>query len=403
MAAMGAHVRAMLDLQARGAITFDYGNNIRAQAEKAGVADAFRIPGFVPEYIRPLFCRGKGPFRWAALSGDPADIDATDRLALEMFADDEPLCRWIRLAVGARRVPGPAGAHLLARLRRARALRPRDQRPGPPRRGQGADRHRPRSSRHRFGGVAEPGDRGHARRQRRDRRLADPECAAEHVVGRDLGVGPPRRRRRHRLLAARGHGDRRRRHPRSGRETAARPDLRSWQRRRAARGRGLPGRHRHSARARNRHAHAAGELADDDSRASHARAPRARGPRRIRRIGTAHPGRARRLRQRPHVAAAAAARSDRAHPGAVHGRRADRDHAGAVLHGAARVVAVPGARLRTGPRLGAGRPRRVRRDAGVARHGARPGRRRRRRSCSTSSSSSAPSRASPACAACCAI
>src|SRR5688500_11915508 len=98
MAAMGTHVRAMLDLQARGAIAFDYGNNLRAQAEKAGVADAFQIPGFVPEYIRPLFCRGKGPFRWAALSGDPADIAATDRLALEMFADDAPLCRWIRLA-----------------------------------------------------------------------------------------------------------------------------------------------------------------------------------------------------------------------------------------------------------------------------------------------------------------
>ena len=97
-AAMGVHVRAMLDLQTRGAITFDYGNNIRAQAEKAGVIEAFRIPGFVPEFIRPLFCRGKGPFRWAALSGDPADIAATDRLALEMFADNAPLCRWIRLA-----------------------------------------------------------------------------------------------------------------------------------------------------------------------------------------------------------------------------------------------------------------------------------------------------------------
>jgi urocanate hydratase len=96
--AMGRHVRAMLALQARGAIAFDYGNNIRAQAEKAGVTEAFQIPGFVPEYIRPLFCRGKGPFRWAALSGDPADIAATDRLALEMFGDDEPLCRWIRLA-----------------------------------------------------------------------------------------------------------------------------------------------------------------------------------------------------------------------------------------------------------------------------------------------------------------
>ncbi len=97
-AAMGAHVAAMLELQARGAIVFDYGNNIRAQAEKAGVVDAFRIPGFVPEFIRPLFCRGKGPFRWAALSGDPADIAATDRLALEMFKDDAALCRWIRLA-----------------------------------------------------------------------------------------------------------------------------------------------------------------------------------------------------------------------------------------------------------------------------------------------------------------
>jgi urocanate hydratase len=95
---MAEHVRAMLELQKRGAVTFDYGNNIRAQAQKGGVANAFDIPGFVPGYIRPLFCRGKGPFRWAALSGDPADIAATDRLALEMFADDEPLCRWIRLA-----------------------------------------------------------------------------------------------------------------------------------------------------------------------------------------------------------------------------------------------------------------------------------------------------------------
>jgi urocanate hydratase len=98
MASMATHVRAMLDLQARGAVTFDYGNNIRAQAQQAGVVNAFDIPGFVPEYVRPLFCEGKGPFRWAALSGDPEDIHATDRLALEMFAHDEPLCRWIRMA-----------------------------------------------------------------------------------------------------------------------------------------------------------------------------------------------------------------------------------------------------------------------------------------------------------------
>jgi urocanate hydratase len=101
MAAMAAHVEAMLQLRRRGSVAFDYGNNIRAQARAAGVADAFAIPGFVPEYIRPLFCEGKGPFRWAALSGDPEDIRVTDRLALEMFADNEPLCRWIRMA-GAR-------------------------------------------------------------------------------------------------------------------------------------------------------------------------------------------------------------------------------------------------------------------------------------------------------------
>ena len=98
MAAMAIHVRAMRALQDRGAVTFDYGNNIRAQAQKAGVPDAFTIPGFVPEYVRPLFCEGKGPFRWAALSGDPKDIAATDELALGMFAHDDALCRWIRLA-----------------------------------------------------------------------------------------------------------------------------------------------------------------------------------------------------------------------------------------------------------------------------------------------------------------
>ena len=98
MAAMAAHVRAMLALRQRGAVAFDYGNNIRAQAQQAGVRNAFDIPGFVPEYIRPLFCEGKGPFRWAALSGDPEDIRVTDEAALEMFGHDEPLARWLRLA-----------------------------------------------------------------------------------------------------------------------------------------------------------------------------------------------------------------------------------------------------------------------------------------------------------------
>ncbi|HEX9704022.1 MAG TPA: urocanate hydratase [Gemmatimonadales bacterium] len=98
VASIALHVRAMLDLQKRGAVTFDYGNNIRAAAMDAGVRDAFRIPGFVPEYIRPLFCEGRGPFRWVALSGDAKDLDRTDRLVLELFPEDEHLRRWITLA-----------------------------------------------------------------------------------------------------------------------------------------------------------------------------------------------------------------------------------------------------------------------------------------------------------------
>ena len=99
-ASMAVHVNAMLDLQRSGAIAFDYGNNIRRFAQDAGCAEAFNIPGFVPEYIRPLFCEGNGPFRWVALSGDPADIARTDELALELFPHNEILNRWMRLARG---------------------------------------------------------------------------------------------------------------------------------------------------------------------------------------------------------------------------------------------------------------------------------------------------------------
>ena len=98
MRSMATHVEAMVALQQKGAITFDYGNNIRTQAKKAGVENAFNIPGFVPEYIRPLFCEGKGPFRWVALSGDPTDIARTDKLALELFPKNEILARWMKLA-----------------------------------------------------------------------------------------------------------------------------------------------------------------------------------------------------------------------------------------------------------------------------------------------------------------
>jgi urocanate hydratase len=97
-ATASAHVEAMLTIQRAGAVTFDYGNNIRTVAFDAGVRDAFDIPGFIPEYVRPLFCEGKGPFRWVALSGDPADIARTDALVLELFPYDEHLKRWIALA-----------------------------------------------------------------------------------------------------------------------------------------------------------------------------------------------------------------------------------------------------------------------------------------------------------------
>ncbi len=98
LASMADHVRAMLDMQKAGAITFDYGNNIRQNAFKQGVKDAFAFPGFVPAYIRPQFCEGRGPFRWVALSGDPADIAVTDDLVLELFPTDENLRRWINMA-----------------------------------------------------------------------------------------------------------------------------------------------------------------------------------------------------------------------------------------------------------------------------------------------------------------
>jgi urocanate hydratase len=95
---MAVHVEAMVGFLDAGAEVFDYGNSIRGEAQLAGYERAFAFPGFVPAYIRPLFCEGKGPFRWAALSGDPADIAATDRAILELFPDNEPLARWIRLA-----------------------------------------------------------------------------------------------------------------------------------------------------------------------------------------------------------------------------------------------------------------------------------------------------------------
>ena len=169
-------------------------------------SDAFDIPGFVPEYIRPLFCEGRGPFRWVALSGDPEDIYRTDRLALELFPHNETLARWMPLARAAHPLSGAAGAHLLAGLRRARGVRRGHEPAGALGRIEGAHRDRARPSGRGIGGLALPRDRRHARRLGRHRRLAAAQRAGQHRGGRVVGFHPQRRRRGHRLLAACRHG-----------------------------------------------------------------------------------------------------------------------------------------------------------------------------------------------------
>ena len=120
MESMAAHVQAMLDMQKRGAEVFDYGNNLRQRAYDYGVKNAFDYPGFVPAYIRPLFCEGKGPFRWVALSGDPEDIYRTDEAIMELFPEDEHLHRWLDFSPQARPFRRSAITHLLAGVRRTR-------------------------------------------------------------------------------------------------------------------------------------------------------------------------------------------------------------------------------------------------------------------------------------------
>ena len=127
---MAVHVRAMLDFWKQGIPTLDYGNNIRQRALDMGVKDAFDFPGFVPAYIRPLFCRGVGPFRWAALSGDPEDIYKTDAKVKELMPHDKHLHHWLDMARAAHPLPGSAGAHLLGRPRRPASHRPCLQRDG---------------------------------------------------------------------------------------------------------------------------------------------------------------------------------------------------------------------------------------------------------------------------------
>ena len=209
-----ASARRWCAFQERGSVVFDYGNSLRAEARTAGYADAFAYPGFVEAYVRPLFCEGIGPFRWAALSGDPDDIAATDRAIVELFPENEGLQRWMRMAKERIAFQGlPARICWLGYGERHRAgLRINELvRSGEVTR---ADRDRPRPPRLGLGRLALPRDRGHARRLRRDRRLAAPERHAERLVGRRLGGAAPRRRRRHRALDPLGRPGRRRRHGR---------------------------------------------------------------------------------------------------------------------------------------------------------------------------------------------
>ena len=218
MASMADHV-GDAGVPGGRSVTFDYGNNLRAQAQTAGVANAFDFPGFVPAFIRPLFCEGKGPFRWAALSGDPQDIRRTDEAILDLFPGDVSLARWIRLAQAKVPFQGlPARICWLGYGERARAGLAFNElvQSGAVKAPIVIGRGRPRC---RLGGLTQPRDGGHARRFGCHRRLAAAQRARQHGRRGDLGEHPPRRRNGHRLQPARRHGGGRRRH-RAGRSQA---------------------------------------------------------------------------------------------------------------------------------------------------------------------------------------
>ena len=161
MASMAQHVKAMLEFQRKGAEVFDYGNNLRQQAYNHGVTDAFEFPGFVPAYIRPLFCEGKGPFRWVALSGDPEDIYRTDEAVLELFPEDEHLHRWLKMA--REKVPFQGLPARICWLGYGERLKAGSevQRDGGRRDSESAHRHRARPPGLRLGRQPQPRDRGH--------------------------------------------------------------------------------------------------------------------------------------------------------------------------------------------------------------------------------------------------
>ena len=223
---------AMLDLQKRGARSSSTTATTSApRRRRPGVANAFDFPGFVPAYIRPLFCEGKGPVplgralrrperhrrhrrgrpRGRSRTTRPSPAGSRSRASASQFQGLPARICW--LGYGERAKMGLVFNDLVRT-----------------RRGEGAHRHRPRPPRRGLGRLAQPRDRGHARRLRRGRRLADPERAAQRRRRRDVGLGPPRRRRRHRLLDPRGHGRRRRRHAegRARASSACSPPIPAW-------------------------------------------------------------------------------------------------------------------------------------------------------------------------------
>ena len=222
MRSMADHVRAMLAFQAAGAVAFDYGNNLRAQAQEAGVANAFDFPGFVPAFIRPQFCEGRGPFRWAALSGDPADIRRTDEAILELFPRRRrpaPLDRDGRGARCRSRGCRRASAGWATASGTGRAWRSTSwSRSGEVRAPIVIGRDHLDS-----GSVASPNRETEAMRDGTDAVADWPllNALVNTAAGRDLGVDPPRRRRGHRLQPARGDGGRGRRHGARGAEAGA--------------------------------------------------------------------------------------------------------------------------------------------------------------------------------------
>jgi urocanate hydratase len=207
-ASIREHVEAMLAFSKMGVPTFDYGNNIRQVAKDEGVSNAFDFPGFVPAYIRPLFCRGVGPFRWAALSGDPEDIAKTDAKVRELMPHDRHLMNWLDMAEQAYPLSGSSRTHLLGRPRRPPSPRPRLQRDGGLRRTESAHRDRPRSSGLRLRRQPQPRNRSDEGRLRRRLRLAAAQRASQLRKRRDLGLAASRRRGRHGLLAAFRYGHR---------------------------------------------------------------------------------------------------------------------------------------------------------------------------------------------------